>query len=101
MRAGERSDLLVIVIKARRAAGELLRASGVTVQRGEIAQLASGLIGSERVTVVKIAPAGIFDPQLPSVTGAKALGVTAGTNVRVPAHHAHFLVIPAEGIDVR
>src|SRR2546427_4868532 len=55
MRPDKRLHFLVIIIKPRRAVGGLLPPRRVTVKGGEIAQLASGLIRSERVTVVKIA----------------------------------------------
>src|SRR5439155_848795 len=70
------------------------------VKRGEIAVLPARHLGCERVPVVKVAASRWFHPELLAVARAKALGITARADVRIPPHHAHFLVIPAQGIDL-
>src|SRR5947208_16795892 len=78
-----------------------LDTSIVPTQQGKIAVFAPSHVWFQGATVVKIPPPGIFHAQLLVVTRAESLSVAARTDVRVAPHHAHFLVIPAEGIDLR
>src|ERR1041385_2943735 len=100
MSSSEWLHFLVFVIKTGRALRQFLCHAGIVVPEArEIPELALGQVGLERVAVVKITPAGILHAQFRALRRAKALRVAAGLDARRPPHHAHFLVVPAEGID--
>src|SRR5262249_24995753 len=96
----ELPHFLVIIVETGGAISNRMRVLLVAVKRGEIVDLDPGLRWFEREPVMKIFAAGAADAEFAVVGRAKALGIANRADVWRAADHAHFLVIPAERINL-